>query len=112
MQCPLYVFGGFRAIIATNVLASIMSMPMCSISSLQVSYTGTKSYNSTFRDTGSRSVSGQMVLLTGLISDTNYSIVVIATNTAGFRNSSDVVVGTTLPGKSQSFFEYFVPLLD
>ena len=54
-----------------------------------------------------------MVLLTGLISDTNYSIVVIATNTAGFRNSSDAVVGTTLPGrKFPSFFEYFVPLLD
>ena len=77
-----------------------------------MSYTGTKSYNSTFRDARSQSESGQEVVLTGLTPDTNYSIIVIAYNTAGFRNSSDAVVGTTLPGKSQSFFEYFVPLLD
>ena len=63
-----------------------------------MSYTGTKSYNSTFRDPGSRPVSGQEVVLTGLISDTNYSIVVIATNTAGFR-SSDPVFGITLTGR-------------
>ena len=44
-------------------------------------------------------MSGQMVVLTALISDTDYSIVVIATNTAGFRNSSDAVVGTTLTGR-------------
>ena len=53
-----------------------------------------------------------MVLLTGLTPDTNYSIVVTATNTAGFRNSSDAVVGATPTGrKSQPFFRYIVPLL-
>ena len=50
-------------------------------------------------------------MLTGLTSDTNYKIVVTATNTAGFRNSSDAVFGTTLPSKSQSFIRYIVPLL-
>ena len=64
-----------------------------------MSYTGTKSYNSTFRDTGNQSESGQVVVLTGLTSDTNYSIVVIATNTAGFRNSSDPEFGITLTGR-------------
>ena len=82
------------------------------VSSLQVSYTGTKSYNSSFHDTGSWSVSGETAILTGLTPDTNYSIVVIATNTAGFRNSSDAVVGATLPGcKCQSiFFGYVIYL--
>ena len=71
-----------------------------------MSYTGTKSYNNTFHDTGSQSVSERVVVLTGLTSDTDYSIVVIATNTAGFRNSSDAVVGTTQTGrKSQSFLD-------
>ena len=64
-----------------------------------MSYTGTKSYNSTFRDARNLSESGQVVLLTGLISDTNYSIVVTATNTAGFRNSSDPEFGITLTGR-------------
>ena len=77
-----------------------------------MSYNGTKSYNNTFHDTGSQSVSERTAMLTGLTPDTNYKIVVIATNTAGFRNSSDTVVGTTLPGrKSQSFLRYIVPLL-
>ena len=67
--------------------------------SLPVSYTGTKSYNSTFRNTGSQSVSGEEVVLTNFTSDTNYSIVVTSTNTAGFRKSSDTVVGTTLTGR-------------
>ena len=79
---------------------------------IQVSYTGTKSYNNTFHDTRSWSESGKTAMLTGLTPDTNYNIVVTATNTAGFRNSSDAVVGTTLPGKSQSFLDvYIVPLL-
>ena len=74
---------------------------------LQVSYNGTKSYNNTFRDTGSQSVSERTAMLTDLTPDTNYKIVVIATNTAGFRNISDAVVGTTLTGrKSQSFTLY------
>ena len=64
-----------------------------------MSYTGTKSYNSTFRDTGSQSVSEQEIVLTGLISDTDYSIVVTSTNIAGFSNSSDAVLGTTLTGR-------------
>ena len=61
-------------------------------------YVGTKSYDSTFSDTGSRSVSGQMVMLSGLAPRTDYSVVVTAINTAGFRRSSDPVVGTTLTG--------------
>jgi len=64
-------------------------------------YDGTKSYVSTFRDTRSQSVSGQMVSLSNLIPSTNYSVVVTAINTAGFRNSSDPVIGTTLTGKLQ-----------
>ena len=62
-------------------------------------YVGTKSFDNTFSDTGSRSVSGQMVTLSGLAPRTDYSVVVTAINTAGFRRSSDPVVGTTLTGK-------------
>ena len=64
-------------------------------------YVGTKSYDNTFSDTGSRSVSGQMVMLSGLAPRTDYSVVVTAINTAGFRRSSDPVVGITLTGKLQ-----------
>ena len=54
-------------------------------------------------------MSGKTAMLTDLTPDTNYSIVVTATNTAGFRNSSDPVVGATLPGrKCQSFFRYII----
>ena len=66
-----------------------------------MTYDGTKSYDSTFRDTGSQSVSGQMVMLSDLVPSTDYSVVVTAINTAGFRNSSDPVVGTTQTGKIQ-----------
>ena len=89
-------------IISAQCLNSNNVIRLC-VSSLQVSYTGTKSYNNTFHDAGSQSVSGQMVLLTGLTPDTNYKIVVIATNTAGFRNSSDAVVGATLTGRKLWF---------
>ena len=44
-------------------------------------------------------MSGQMVTLSDLIPSTNYSVVVTAINTAGFRNNSDPVIGTTLTGK-------------
>jgi len=64
-----------------------------------VTYDGTKSYDSTFRDTRSQSVSGQMVTLSVLIPSTDYSVIVTAINTAGFRNNSDPVIGTTLTGK-------------
>jgi len=43
-----------------------------------------------------------MVSLSDLIPSTNYSVVVMAINTARFRNSSDPVIGTTLTGKLQS----------
>jgi len=65
-------------------------------------YDGTKSYNSTFRDTRSQSVSGQMVALSDLVPSTDYRVTVTAINTAGYENSSDTVVGTTLTGKLQS----------
>ena len=62
-------------------------------------YDGTKSYGSTFRDTRSQSLSGQMVMLSDLVPSTDYRVIVTAINTAGFRKSSDPVIGTTLTGK-------------
>jgi len=75
-----------------------LELPVC-VSSLQVTYDGTKSYDSTFRDTRSQSVSGQMVMLSDLVPSIDYRVIVTAINTAGFRNSSDLVVGTTLTGR-------------
>jgi len=65
-------------------------------------YDGTKSYDSTFRDTRSQSLSGQMVMLSDLVPSTDYRVIVTAINTAGFRKSSDPVIGTTLTGKLRS----------
>ena len=99
IQLPQYQLSQYQL---SHYQLSQYQLSQCQLSqysSLQVSYTGTKSYNRTFRDTGSQSVSGQMVVLTNLTSDTNYSIVVTSTNTAGFRNSSDAVVGTTQTGR-------------
>ena len=85
---------------STSMITTLTISTLC-VSSLQVTYDGTKSYDSTFRDTGSQSVSGQMVMLSDLVPSTDYSVVVTAINTAGFRNSSDPVVGRTQTGKIQ-----------
>ena len=56
---------------------------------------------SMFRDTRNQSLSGQMVMLSDLIPSTDYRVIVTVINTAGYRNSSDPVIGTTLTGKLQ-----------
>ena len=95
--------GVLQIIIPTVIVNLTLAPTMPTVnSSLQVMYDGTKSYDSTFSDTGSQSVSGQTVMLSGLTPRTDYSVVVTAINTAGFRRSSDPVVGTTLTGKLRS----------
>ena len=43
-----------------------------------------------------------MVMLSDLVPSTDYRVIVTAINTAGFRKSSDPVIGTTLTGKLRS----------